>query len=88
MWERIKGLSTAEWVLLEAIFFTAFWLGNPYIANLLTVVLCPVFASVLIISIIADHLDNARIGKKFYWVMFWFTVIPLALYLIFKVLIK
>lgn len=88
MWERIKGLSIAEWMLIEAIFFTLFWLGNPYIAALLTVVLCPVFASVLVIALIADRLDDAKIGKKFYWVMFWFALIPLVLYLIFKVLMK
>lgn len=88
MWEKIKNLSIVEWVLIEAIFFAFFWIGNPYIASLLTVVLAPIFGSILVIALIADRLDNSRIGNKFYWVMFWFTIIPLVLYLIFKVVIK
>ena len=88
MWERIKNLSILEWVLIEAIFFTGFWIGNEYIAGLLTVVLSPIFGAILAISLIADRLDDSRIGKKFYWVMFLFTVIPLALYVVFKVVIK
>ncbi len=88
MWERVKSLSILEWILIEAIFFSLFWIGNDYIAGLLTVVLAPIFGAILIIALVADRLDNSRIGKKFYWVMFWFTLIPLVLYFIFKVVIK
>lgn len=81
-------MSIVEWILLEGIFFTFFWLGNPYLAKLLTAVLSPIFGAVLIISLIADRLDNARIGRKFYWVMFWFAIIPLVLLGIFGLILK
>lgn len=83
MWERIKQMAVVEWVLLEGIFFTVFWILQPYIAKLLTAVLSPIFGAVLIISLIADRLDNSKIGRKFYWVMFWFSIIPLVLFFIF-----
>ena len=84
MWERIKQMAVVEWILLEGIFFTVFWLLQPYIAKLLTAVLSPIF----IISLIADHLDNSKIGRKFYWVMFWFSIIPLVLLFIFGQILK
>ena len=83
-----KNLRVAEWVLIEAIFFAFFWIGNPYIASLTYSGVGNPF------WLHSGHypqqtrLDNSRIGNKFYWVMFWFTIIPLVLYLIFKVVIK
>ena len=88
MWERIKQMAVVEWVLLEGIFFTVFWILQPYIAKLGTAVLSPIFGAVLIISLIADRLDNSKIGRKFYWVMFWFSIIPLVLFFIFGQIMK
>ncbi|MBK8701049.1 MAG: hypothetical protein IPN29_16525 [Saprospiraceae bacterium] len=86
MLDRIKQISVWEWSLVEAIFFTLWWVFNPYIAKLLTVVLSPIFLAVLLIAFMADKLDNSHVGYKFYWVMACFSVIPLMLYGLFSVI--
>jgi hypothetical protein len=83
MIDRIKQVSIVEWALIEVVFFTLFWLKNPYVAKLLTITLSPIFLGILLISLAADKFDKSNIDSKYYKVMFVFTIVPILLYFLF-----
>jgi hypothetical protein len=83
--DRIKDIGIFEWSLFAAIFFTVFWILNPYIAKLLTLVLPSIFMSILVISLIADRLDPSKIGPKYYLTLLSLIAVPLLIYIIFGI---
>ncbi len=88
MIERIKNITVLEWVLFAAIFFVSAWLINPYLAKLLSVVLPPIFFSILIISLIADRLDPSKIGNKYYYALLFLSLVPLLIYYFFSKILQ
>ncbi|MBK8620925.1 MAG: hypothetical protein IPN79_03990 [Saprospiraceae bacterium] len=67
----------------ESVFFLFFWLINPYLAWLLTVVLAPIFMAVFLISKISEWIEKSNVHGSFFSFMFWMGFIPLVWALIF-----
>jgi hypothetical protein len=70
-------VSLIEIFLLQTIFYAILWLVNEYVASYLCLILPIVAAVVLLISWIADLIEPARIGMKYYYVMAITVITPL-----------
>jgi len=79
----LKSLGIIEICLIQIIIYCLFWLANPYLAFLLTVIIVPIFAFLLIISLIAELLDRSKVPKWYYKFMFLSFIIPLIVALVF-----
>jgi hypothetical protein len=86
MLDKIKEISPLEWLLFEVILFTILWINSPYLGNLLTYILCPIFLGVLIISLIADKLDTSKIGSSYYLSLLYLIIGPILVYVLFNYL--
>ncbi|MFZ1705087.1 MAG: hypothetical protein WAT79_12130 [Saprospiraceae bacterium] len=67
----------------ESIFFLFFWLVNPYLAWLLTIVLCPIFIGIYIIARLAEWIEKSKVDRSYFFSMFWLGIIPLIWTLLF-----
>ena len=62
-------LSTFEIFLIQIVGYGGLWLMNEYVASYLCLILPVVIAAILLISWIADLIEPARVGRKYYKVM-------------------
>jgi hypothetical protein len=67
----------------ESVFFLFFWVVNPYLAWLLTLVLSPVFLSVFLIALMAEFFEKSKVGSGFFSFMLWMGILPCIWALIF-----
>ncbi|MCE2789313.1 MAG: hypothetical protein LW630_05310 [Saprospiraceae bacterium] len=70
-----------EIILTECIILIVFWWSNPYIAFLLTVILCPVFIAVMLISKLADFFESSGVETEFYSLLAGLAIAPILLLL-------
>lgn len=73
----IKRLGYIEIVLLQIILWAALWLMDEYLASLLTAIMVPIFAGILVISLIAELLDRSRVPRSFFVLLAISVCIPL-----------
>ena len=62
--------------------FIIFWVTNEYIATLLTFVAVPIFAAILVISLIADKIENSKVGKSYYVLIGGLAFIPMVIFFV------
>ena len=79
MMSGIKRLGYIEIMLLQCIIWAALWLVDEYMASLLTAVLVPIFAGILLVSLIAEVLDKSRVPRSFFVVLAMSVFIPLCI---------
>ncbi|MDF1697025.1 MAG: hypothetical protein P1U56_14380 [Saprospiraceae bacterium] len=79
----LKSLGIIEICLMQAVFYCLLWLSNTYLATLFTFILVPIFASLLIISLIAELLDRSKVPKWYFKFMFLSVIIPLIVAMFF-----
>jgi len=81
-------LRLVEIFLLQVIFYTGLWLVNEYVASYLCLILPVVAAVILFLTWIADLIEPARIGARYYYVMGITVIAPVlvgvAFYLIYQ----
>ncbi|HLF65192.1 MAG TPA: hypothetical protein VI603_15615 [Saprospiraceae bacterium] len=70
-------LTVFEIFLLQLIFYGLLWLMDEYVASYICLILPVVIAALLLISWIADLIEPARIGRKYYYVMAISILAPL-----------
>lgn len=71
-------LRVAEIFLIEIILYSFLWMWNEYVASYICLIFPVIIAVILLISWIADLLDPARIGPKYYLVMIVSVIAPIA----------
>jgi hypothetical protein len=69
-------LNVFEIFLLQLILYGLLWLWDEYVASYACLILPVVIAAVLLISWIADLIEPARIGRKYYAVMAVSVIAP------------
>ena len=62
----------------ECIIFCVVWLWDEYVATYATIILPGVMAIILLLSLIADWIEPARIPKWYYYIMVISILIPLV----------
>lgn len=77
-----------EILVIEAIVFTWLWATNEYIATMMTFICVPIFASILVISAIAEIIEPSKIGKHYYFLMVGLTLIPVVIFTIIFIINK
>src|SRR5574338_1478498 len=65
-------------VLAECVIFSAVWLWDEYVATYATIILPGVMAVILLLSLIAQWIEPARIPKWYYYIMVISILIPLV----------
>lgn len=71
-------LSVLEIFLIQLIFYGLLWLWDDYVASYACLILPVVILAILLISWIADLIEPARIGRKYYSVMLVSVLAPIA----------
>ncbi|MEP6645668.1 MAG: hypothetical protein ABJC12_01145 [Saprospiraceae bacterium] len=66
-------------VLGQAVIYLALWLWNEYVASYLTLIFPALIFVILILSLIADWIEPARIPGWYYMVMLLSIAIPLII---------
>ena len=62
-------LNTLEIFLIQVVCYSLLWFMNEYVASYLCLILPVVIGVILVLSWIADLIEPARIGRKYYRVM-------------------
>jgi hypothetical protein len=70
-------LNVAEIFLLQLIFYGSLWLLDEYVASYICLIFPIIIAVILLISWIADLIEPARIGSKYYFVMAVSVIAPI-----------
>ncbi len=70
-------LNVFEIFLLQLIFYGLFWLLDEFVASYICLIFPVIIAVILFISWIADLIEPARIGRKYYYVMFISVIAPI-----------
>ena len=71
-------LSVFEIFLIELILYALLWMWDQYVASYACLIFPIVIAVILLISWIADLIDPARIGHKYYLIMILSVIAPIA----------
>jgi hypothetical protein len=70
-----------EILLIEAILFGIFWITNEYIATLFTFIAVPIFFGILMVSLIAEHIEKSKINKEYFYLMAGLALIPTLIFI-------
>lgn len=70
-------LSVLEIFLLQVAAYAALWLWDEFVASYVCLILPVVIAAILLISWIADLIEPARIGRKYFIGMLLSVIAPL-----------
>lgn len=70
-------LSVAEIFLLQMILYGLLWFMDEYVASYICLVFPVIIGAILLISWIADLIEPARIGRKYYYVMGVSVIAPI-----------
>lgn len=70
-------LSVPEIFLLQIIFYGLLWFVDEFVASYICLVFPVIIAAILFISWIADLIEPARIGRKYYYVMLVSVIAPI-----------
>lgn len=82
---NLRRLSLIEIFLIQVIFYAVIWLADEYVASYLCIILPVITAAVLLVSWIADILEPARVGRRYYQFMILSTITPLLVGLFFYI---
>lgn len=79
----LKSLGILELSLFQFIFYCLLWLSNTYLATLLSAIVIPIFAGLLIISLLAELVERSKVPKWYFKFMFISVIIPIIVGLFF-----
>jgi len=79
----LKSIGIIEISLVQIIIYGLLWLSNSYLATLLTIIFVPIFAMLLIISLISELLERSKVPKWYFKIMFLSVLIPLVVAIFF-----
>lgn len=82
----LKSIGIVEISLFQFIVYCLIWLSNPYLATLITSIVVPIFAMLLIISLIAELIERSKVPKWYFKFMFISVIIPILVGLFFYIL--
>lgn len=66
-------------ILIEAVIYCALWLWDEYVASYLTLIFPGLILAVLIIAVLADLIEPARIPRWYYGLMIVSILTPLLI---------
>lgn len=70
--------SLLEIFLLELTLWLALWLGNDYLATLLTLIIGAILTAVLAVALISELIERSKVPKRYFWVMSLSILAPLV----------